>query len=83
MIKLDEQPSSRSIRNTHATLRLRKVWRTVFLQYKHHIENPYGAQNNQKKILYNLRLSKLLIMSYPPTQYTKNPIGEYQFGNPP
>ena len=72
MIKLDEQPSSRSLQNTHATLRLRKVWRTVFLQYEHHIENPYGAQNNQKKILYNLRTSKLLIISHPPTQNTKN-----------
>ena len=68
MIELGRHRSSRSIRNTHATLRLRKVWRTIFLQYKHHIENPYGAQNYQKKNLYNLRTSKVLIMSHPPTQ---------------
>ena len=50
----------------------RKILKTIFKQYWHLFENPYGAQNVWKNFFYNLRTSKLVIMSHPPTQNTKN-----------
>ena len=50
----------------------RKILKTIFKQYWHLFENPYGAQNVWKNFFYNLRTSKLLIMSHTPTQNWKN-----------
>ena len=48
--------------------KIEKKFENGFAHYWHQFENPYGNQNVQKQILYNLRVKKILPTHHSPTQ---------------